>query len=127
MMSRLAVLPLFGLALGGATFTCPLCDWGLGSVRAETLRRPPADTAIVRLHVSGMTCGTCPATARVALNKLPGVYSASVTLADSLGVVRYDPSRLTPQQIAAHLVRSAGFVATIVSETREKPRETGSS
>ena len=49
------------------------------------------DPATVRLHISKMTCGSCPATARLALTRLPRVYSATVTLDDSLGIVRYDP------------------------------------
>jgi copper chaperone CopZ len=59
-----------------------------------------------------MTCGTCPTTARLALKRLAGVYSATVTLDDSLGVVRYDPRRVTPAQIAAHLTKLTGFGAT---------------
>ncbi|MGH7518250.1 MAG: heavy-metal-associated domain-containing protein [Gemmatimonadales bacterium] len=125
MISRLQLLPLLAGALGSAAIVCPLCDWGPGSARAESLRQQPADTATVRLHVSRMTCGSCPATARLALKRLPGVYSATVTLADSLGVVRYDPSRVTPEQIAAHLTHRTGFGATILSDTMETPHRSG--
>src|SRR5436853_6437935 len=79
------------------------------------------DTASVRLHISKMTCGGCPATARLALKRLTGVYSATVTLDDSLGVVRYDPRRVTPTEIAAHLTRLTGFGATILPETSKTP------
>lgn len=72
------------------------------------------DTATVRLHISKMTCGSCPATARLALKRLNGVYSATVTLDDSLGVVRYDPRRVNPVQIATHLTRLTGFGAAIL-------------
>jgi len=75
------------------------------------------DTATVRLHISRMTCGSCPTTARLALRRLPGVYSAAVTLDDSLGVVRYDPSRVTPVKIVAHLTRLTGFGATILPDS----------
>ena len=75
------------------------------------------DTATVRLHISRMTCGSCPATARLALKKLAGVYSATVTLDDSLGVVRYDPKRVAPAQIAAHLTRLTGFGARILPQS----------
>jgi copper chaperone CopZ len=71
------------------------------------------DTATVRLHISKMTCGSCPTTARLALKKLPGVYGATVTLDDSLGIVRYNPRQVTPDQIAAHLTRLTGFGATV--------------
>jgi len=75
------------------------------------------DTATVRLHISKMTCGSCPATARLALKRLTGVYSATVTLDDSLGVVRYDPHQVKPAQIAAHLTRLTGFGARVLSDT----------
>ena len=75
------------------------------------------DTATVRLHISKMTCGSCPATARLALKRLPGVYTATVTLDDSLGVVKYDPRRVTPAEIAAHLTRLTGFGAAILSDS----------
>ena len=80
-----------------------------------------ADTAVVRLHISKMTCGSCTTTARVALKKLPGVYDAKVTLEDSLGVVRYDPHRVTPAQIAAHLTRLTGYGARVLPDTAKAP------
>jgi copper chaperone CopZ len=56
-----------------------------------------------------MTCVSCTTTARIALKRLDGVYDATVTIGNSLGVVRYDPHRVTPEQIAAHLTRLTGF------------------
>ncbi len=79
------------------------------------------DTATVRLHISKMTCGSCPTTARLALKRLTGVYSARVTLDDSLGIVQYDPRRVTPPQIAEHLTRMTGFVATALTDTTKQP------
>ncbi|HYT81929.1 MAG TPA: heavy metal-associated domain-containing protein [Gemmatimonadales bacterium] len=75
----------------------------------------------MRLHISRMTCGSCPTTARLALKRLAGVYTATVTLNDSLGVVRYDPRRVTPAQIAAHLTKLTGFGARVVSDTVKTP------
>ena len=89
---------------------------GLLVATGITFAAQAPDTATVRLHISRMTCGSCPTTARLALKKLPGVYSATVTLDDSLGVVRYDPARVTPAQIAAHLTRMTGFGAKILSD-----------
>lgn len=112
--------------LAGAALPCGLCT---GAVRLGTGGGAPAaaqapDTATVKLHVSGMTCGSCPTTARLALKRLPGVYSATVTLDDSLGVVRYDPARVTPAQIAGHLMRLTGFVATVLPDGGS-PRKPG--
>src|SRR6266511_1923064 len=103
------------VGLSGAAFLCPLCG---GGIQAAGAQNPGAaaqapDTATVRLHISRMTCGSCPTTARLALKRLPGVYSATVTLDDSLGVVRYDPRRVKPTEIAAHLTRLTGFWATV--------------
>lgn len=88
---------------------------------ASGIAVPAADTAVVRLHISKMTCGTCPTTARVALKKLAGVYDAKVTLDDSLGVVRYDPHRVTPEQITAHLTRLTGYPARVLADTVKAP------
>lgn len=75
------------------------------------------DTATVRLHISGMTCGSCSLTARKALNKLDGVYSSTVTYADSLGVVRFDPRKVTSAAIAAHLTKMTGYGARVVPDS----------
>jgi copper chaperone CopZ len=102
-------------AVAAAGAICLLCVGGAAEASARTIAAAQApDTATVRLHISGMTCGSCPATARLALRKLPGVYSAAVTLDDSLGIVSYDRRRLTAAQIASHLTRMTGFRATVL-------------
>ncbi len=112
--------------LSGAAFLCPLCG---GAIQAAKVSNPVAaqtpDTVTVRLHISRMSCGSCPTTARVALKRLPGVYSATVTLDDSLGVVQYNPRQVTPAQIAAHLTRLTGFGATILADTTKTARRPG--
>jgi copper chaperone CopZ len=109
--------------LTGAAFLCPLCGGGLQVARAQNLgvATQTPDTAAVRLHISKMTCGSCPTTARLALQRLAGVYSATVRLDDSLGVVRYDPRRVKPTEIAAHLTRLTGFGATLLPDTSQAP------
>ena len=119
MLSSLKVTLLFAAGVGGAAVLCPLCIAGLQTAGAQSVRVAPQapDTATVRLHISKMTCGSCPTTARLALKRLAGVYSAAVTLDDSLGVVRYDPRHVNPAQIAAHLTKLTGFGATILPDT----------
>ena len=106
MLSSVKVALLFAAVLGSAA-----------PVAAQT-----SDTATVRLHISKMTCGSCPTTARLALKRLTGVYSATVTLDDSLGVVRYNPRQVNPAQIAAHLTRLTGYGATILPDTTKTSR-----
>jgi mercuric ion binding protein len=122
-----AVVAFSGLV--GASTLCTPCGAaaapGAGTPAAAR-QAPAADTATVRLHISGMTCGSCPVTARAALQKLPGVFSAKVTLDDSLGVVRYDPRQVSPEQIAAHLTRLTGYRARVLSEEPKGSRRSGS-
>ena len=123
MVSSMKLALLFAAGLGGAAALCPFCGGGIqtaGAQPAPAAVQAP-DTATVRLHISKMTCGSCPATARLALKRLPGVYSAAVTLNDSLGVVRYDPRQVNPAQIAARLTRLTGFGATILPDTTKAP------
>lgn len=114
---RLTVIAAAGIA--GAAVVCPVCEHLVPSARAQSaapaLQAP--DSATVRLHISGMTCAACPTTARLALRRLTGVYAATVTLDDSLGVVRYNPRQTGPQQIAAHLTRLTGYGAVILPES----------
>lgn len=119
MLSNATVLAALTALVGTGIF-CPLCDVGAGPIGAQQLSasQPAGDTATVRLHISRMTCGSCPATARLALKRLPGVFSAAVTLDDSLGIVRYDPRQVTPTQIASHLTRLTGFGATVLPDPR---------
>ena len=124
MLSSVKVALLFATGLGGATVLCPLCGAGIQTAGAQsgpvaTAQTP--DTATVRLHISKMTCGSCPTTARLALKRLAGVYSAAVTLDDSLGVVRYDPRQVNPAQIAAHLTKLTGFGATVLPDSTKTP------
>ena len=109
--------------LTSAAILCPLCGGGIqvASLQNLDIAAQTPDTATVRLHISKMTCGSCPTTARLALKRLKGVYSATVTLDDSLGVVRYDPRQVNPAQIAAHLTKLTGFGATILPDTARAP------
>ena len=123
MVSSMKLAFLVAAGLGGAAAICPLCGGGIQTAGAQSPRvtAPAPDTATLRLHISRMTCGSCPTTARLALKRLAGVYSATVTLDDSLGVVRYDPRQVNPAQIAAHLTRLTGFGATILPDTTKAP------
>jgi copper chaperone CopZ len=127
MLSAMKAGLVLAAGLTGAAMLCPLCGGGVSTAAATPsgVYLQATDTAQVRLHISGMTCGSCPTTARLALKKLSGVYSATVTLDDSLGVVRYDPRRVTPAQIAAHLTRLTGYGAAVLPDSSSAPRRPG--
>ena len=107
----------FGLAAAiGGVILSPLSAFNVAG--AQTVAAAPsADTATVRLHITGMTCATCPLTARKALDRLDGVYSATVTYADSLGVVKFDPRTVTPAGIASHLTKMTGYGARVLPDS----------
>ena len=107
----------FLVAVVGASVFCPLCESRVAEARPAVGATQATDTATVRLHISGMTCGTCPVTARKALSKLAGVYSATVTLADSLGVIKFDPAKVKPPEIAAHLTKMTGYATKVLPDS----------
>ncbi len=110
-------------ALGTANLLCPVCGGATRPAAAQAVLAAQApDTATVRLHISRMTCGSCPVTARIALRRIPGVLSATVTLDDSLGVVRYDPRKVTPAEITTQLTRRTGYPARILADSSKQTR-----
>jgi len=116
-MMKALTIPFLAAAIGGAVL-CPLCEPNIADARQPTpVVAQATDTATVRLHISGMTCGTCPVTARKALTKLDGVYSATVTLPDSLGVAKFDARKLKAADIAAHLTKMTGYGAKILPDS----------
>lgn len=120
-MTLFAKLLIIGTA-GAAGAICPLCKEDANARPQQAIvASERADTATVRLHISKMTCATCMVTSRVALKKLAGVYDAGVSYSDSLGVVRYDPKRVTPTEIAEHLTRLTGYPAKILPDSAAKP------
>ncbi len=122
--AKLMVAALASLAGAGAL--CPLCGRGVRVANAQAVAVQQApDTATVRLHISKMTCGSCPITARLALKQIPGVLAATVTLDDSLGVVRYDPRKVAPAHIAAELTRQTGYPARVLPDSAKQARQAG--
>ena len=108
----------FLVAAVGVSVLCPLCESKVAEAKpTDVATALGTDTATVRLYISGMTCGTCPLTARKALDKLDGVYSSTVTYADSLGVVRFDPRKVTPAEIASHLTKMTGYGARVLVDS----------
>ncbi|GHG05303.1 ATPase [Deinococcus piscis] len=62
----------------------------------------------LRFAVEGMTCAACSSRVERALNKVPGVETASVNLATEAASVRYDPATVAPEQLI-RAVQDAGY------------------
>ncbi len=63
---------------------------------APNAAAPSSGTATTTLTVEGMTCASCEETINLALQKTPGVRSASASFARREVVVEYDPAQVTP-------------------------------
>jgi len=108
--------PLVAVAAGAAGIR-PLCRGAsAGTPLLAAQEAQAADTAVARFTVTGMTCGSCATTARVALQRLTGVYRATVSYDSSSAIVQYDPRRTSPDRIADQLVRMTGYRATLVTD-----------
>jgi len=77
-----------------------------------------AQEQTVSMHVSGMTCGTCPISVRHRAMQMKGVRSASVDINTSLATVVYEDSEQSPQAIAQAITK-LGYPATTQSQKNE--------
>ena len=109
-------------ALFGAGAFCPPCGQEVAAAGTGPSTEARAyiaggaaaarpDTARVRLAVGGMTCGSCATTARIALERVEGVYRADVSFDSASAVVLYDAARTTPDVFIARLEKLTGYRA----------------
>ena len=64
------------------------------------------------LEVKGMTCASCPLTVKQVLKKQPGVREASVDFKSHTALVKFDPEKIQPAQLAK-AVSDFGFPTTV--------------
>jgi Cu+-exporting ATPase len=74
-------------------------------------------TEAVTLGVEGMTCAACQARVQRALEREPGVSSASVNLMMANAAVHFDPVQVTPERLVA-LVEATGYGASLPSPAK---------
>jgi len=87
---------------------------------------PPAavgEEREVELVVSGMTCAACQSRVQRAVAGAPGVAEASVNLMLHNARVRYDPTRTSPEALAA-LIRDTGYGAELPAPRSDMEAET---
>src|SRR5437763_324574 len=61
-------------------------------------------------NISGMDCASCVAHVEKAVRKLGGVESSQVNLARGRALVKFDPEKTNPREIAS-AITSAGYPA----------------
>ncbi len=70
---------------------------------------------VTTLHIDGMTCGSCATAVKRVLKKVNGVKDAQVSFQEKKGVVTYDPSKVTPAQIAQAITEKLPtYKATVI-------------
>jgi copper chaperone CopZ len=79
------------------------------------------EPAKVTLKVEGMTCGGCVAAVKVQLKKTEGVTAYEVSLESGEAAVSYDPTKTTPERIAAS-VSKTGFKTSVKKSGGGKER-----
>lgn len=66
------------------------------------------------LEIKGMSCGHCVAAVKRAIEGLPGVKEAEVTLDPPRAKVSYDPAKVGPQALAK-AVEEEGYASSPVA------------
>lgn len=79
---------------------------------AQQVSNEPVQEVV--LEVQGMTCPSCSQAVAYALRRLEGVQAAEVTLEPPQARVRFNPEKVTVEQLI-EAVRQAGFEATLKS------------
>ncbi len=79
------------------------------------------DSKTVKLKVTGMTCGGCSSRIHNALKKKEGIIDDEVEYPSDLAVVKYDPDKITEEEIIK-VIKKAGFTAVVIKDKEsEKP------
>jgi len=87
----------------------------LFSITAIYAQNAVAQEQTVTMHVSGMTCGTCPISIRHRAMQMKGVHAAAVDINTSLATITFENSEQSPQAIA-QAITELGYPATIKDE-----------
>src|SRR5437588_10893926 len=72
--------------------------------------------AVTELSVIGMTCGNCARHVTEALQSVPGVQSATVSLDSHHASVRWEPSTIPDTAAITKAVGEAGYVAKVAEQ-----------
>lgn len=71
--------------------------------------------AVIRLAIEGMHCANCAATIEKRFAKAPGVQSCAVNIANNTGVVAFDPSQASVDDML-HVFDDLSFTAELIPD-----------
>ncbi|MFV1962286.1 MAG: heavy metal translocating P-type ATPase [Acidimicrobiia bacterium] len=87
--------------------------------------------AAFRMKIGGMSCSFCTSTINKAYSRIDGVHEVGVSLAHEEGLVKYDPSKVSPEELRRTLeqigytYRDPEKVRSFEEEAAELRRERG--
>ncbi|MBZ3890612.1 Copper-transporting ATPase 2 [Sciurus carolinensis] len=87
-----------------------------GKAASWPSRSLPAQEAVVKLRVEGMTCQSCVNSIEGKIRKLQGVVRVKVSLSNQEAVITYQPYLIQPEDLRDH-VSDMGFEAAIKNKT----------
>ncbi len=93
---------------------------------AHARRDPKPDAAVSELRVAGMTCNNCARHVTEAIQAVPGVRSASVSLTANHASVRWQPEAVPDINAVVTAIKSAGYEASPIEHaTHEHQPQNG--
>ncbi|XP_027251034.1 copper-transporting ATPase 2 isoform X1 [Cricetulus griseus] len=87
-----------------------------GKAASWPSRSSPAQDAVVKLRVEGMTCQSCVSSIEGKIRKLQGVVRVKVSLSNQEAVITYQPYLIQPEDLRDHIC-DMGFEAALKNRT----------
>lgn len=94
-------------------FDSAVLSTDISSAKQAHVQNEGLSFATTTLVVEGMTCGACTSAVEGGLKDKRGVKTVNVSLLSERAIVDYDPSSVTPEQIA-EAIEDRGFGATVL-------------
>lgn len=114
-------VPLLAAGFLGALFASTAIYWEMRTEVAQAADPSPAGpTQRVLFQVDGISCGSCEAKIRKALEPKPGVTAVAVSLDDRTVTVEYQEGVADPKALADAITR-AGYPAHFVASGPSVP------
>lgn len=85
--------------------------------RTTSATNQEANMKVVQIPVEGMSCAACVARVKKTLTSISGVSEVEVSLVERRARIRFDPSRLSPEQLVA-AIKGLGYQAGAPAEAR---------
>jgi len=78
--------------------------------REQAAPEPAARLEVIQIPVEGMSCAVCASRVRAKLTSIDGVREADVSLVERRARVRFDPGRVSPEELVT-AIESVGYRA----------------